>query len=57
MAEEVAASPCTRSSSQNRIATTNGRRRYSLFTGDGGAALFAAACLDLDTRYPIIDVM
>ena len=40
-----------------RIATVNGRRRYSLFTGDVGAALFAAACLDLDTRYPIIDVM
>ena len=40
-----------------RIATANGRRRYSLFTGDVGTALFAAACLDGDTRYPIIDVM
>jgi len=40
-----------------RIATTNGRRRYSLFTGDVGTALFAAACLNLDARYPIIDVM
>ena len=40
-----------------RIATTNGRRRHSLFTGDVGTALFAAACLDLDMRYPIIDVM
>jgi hypothetical protein len=40
-----------------RIATENGRRRYSLFTGDVGTALFAAACLDLDARYPIIDVM
>ncbi len=40
-----------------RIATTNGRRRYSLFTGDIGTALFAAACLDGDTRFPIIDVM
>jgi lantibiotic modifying enzyme len=40
-----------------RIATANGRRRYSLFTGDVGTALFAAACLDLDARYPIIDVM
>jgi Lanthionine synthetase C-like protein len=39
-----------------RIATVNGRRRYSLFTGDVGTALFAAACLDLDLRYPIIDV-
>jgi lantibiotic modifying enzyme len=40
-----------------RIATVNGRRRYSLFTGDVGTALFAAACLDGDTRFPIIDVM
>ncbi len=40
-----------------RIATANGRRRYSLFTGDVGTALFAAACVDLDARYPIIDVM
>jgi hypothetical protein len=40
-----------------RIATRSGRRRYSLFTGDVGTALFAAACLDLDTRFPIIDVM
>jgi lantibiotic modifying enzyme len=40
-----------------RIAIANGRRRYSLFTGDLGTALFAAACLDLDARCPIIDVM
>jgi len=40
-----------------RIATANGRRRYSLFTGDVGTALFAADCLDGDTRFPIIDVM
>jgi lantibiotic modifying enzyme len=40
-----------------RIAAANGRRRYSLFTGDIGTALFAAACLDLDARYPIFDVM
>ena len=40
-----------------RIATANGRRRYSLFTGDVGTALFAAACLDVDSRFPIIDVM
>jgi lantibiotic modifying enzyme len=40
-----------------RTATANGRRRHSLFTGDVGTALFAAACLDLDARYPIIDVM
>jgi hypothetical protein len=40
-----------------RLAVTNGRRRYSLFTGDVGTALFAAACLDADPRFPIIDVM
>jgi hypothetical protein len=40
-----------------RIATANGRRRYSLFTGDIGTALFAASCLGADTRFPIIDVM
>jgi hypothetical protein len=40
-----------------RIATAKGRRRYSLFTGDVGTALFAAACLDHDARFPIIDVM
>jgi len=40
-----------------RIATASGRRRYSLFTGDVGTALFAATCLDGDTRFPIIDVM
>jgi lantibiotic modifying enzyme len=40
-----------------RMATANGRRRYSLFTGDVGTALFAAACLDADPRAPIVDVM
>ena len=40
-----------------RITTANGRRRYSLFTGDVGTALFAAACLDADPRYPVVDVM
>jgi lanthionine synthetase-like protein len=40
-----------------RIAAANGRRRYSLFTGDVGTALFAAACLDLDTRFPILDIL
>jgi len=40
-----------------RIATANGRRRYSLFNGDIGTALFAAACLDADPRFPIVDVM
>ena len=40
-----------------RITAANGRRHYSLFTGDVGTALFAAACLDLDANYPIIDVI
>jgi lantibiotic modifying enzyme len=40
-----------------RMAAANGRRRYSLFNGDVGTALFAAACLDADARFPIIDVM
>jgi hypothetical protein len=40
-----------------RIAAVNGRRRYSLFNGDVGTALFAAACLDVDPRFPIVDVM
>jgi hypothetical protein len=35
----------------------NGRGRYSLWTGDVGTALFAAACLDLDSRYPIFDIV
>ena len=40
-----------------RIAAANGRRRYSLCNGDVGTALFAAACLDADPRFPIVDVM
>jgi len=40
-----------------RIAEANGRRRYSLFTGDVGTALFAAACLDLDARFPIVETI
>ena len=33
------------------------QQRYSLFTGDIGAALFAQACLDEDARFPILDVV
>ncbi|HEX5173874.1 MAG TPA: lanthionine synthetase LanC family protein, partial [Gaiellaceae bacterium] len=40
-----------------RMAVANGRRRDSLFTGDLGTAFFAAACLDGDTRFPIVDVI
>jgi lantibiotic modifying enzyme len=29
--------------------------RYSLFTGDVGVALFAAACIEADARFPILD--
>jgi lanthionine synthetase-like protein len=29
--------------------------RYSLFTGGPGTALFAAACLDADPRYPVLE--
>jgi hypothetical protein len=29
--------------------------RYSLFTGGVGTALFAAACLDVDARYPVLE--
>lgn len=32
-----------------------GRGRYSLFTGDLGAALLAAACLEGDARFPGVD--
>jgi lantibiotic modifying enzyme len=34
-----------------------GHGRYSLWTGDVGTALFAAACLDADARYPVLDVL
>jgi lantibiotic modifying enzyme len=40
-----------------RLRATNGRGRYSLWTGDLGSALFAAACLDEDARYPILDIV
>ena len=38
-----------------RLAAAGGRRRFSLFTGDPGTALFAAACLDADARFPVLD--
>jgi hypothetical protein len=38
-----------------RLRAANGRGRYSLWTGNVGTALFAAACLDVDTRYPVVD--
>ena len=33
------------------------QHRYSLFTGDIGAALFARACDERDARFPIMDVV
>ena len=30
--------------------------RYSLFTGGVGTALFAAACIDADARYPVLEL-
>jgi hypothetical protein len=38
-----------------RLRATTGRGRYSLFTGDIGAALLAAACLTSDARFPGLD--
>jgi hypothetical protein len=38
-----------------RLRAERGRGRYSLWTGDIGAALFAADCLDSETSYPVID--
>jgi lantibiotic modifying enzyme len=38
-----------------RARAEQGHGRYSLFTGDVGVALFAAACLDADARFPILD--
>jgi lantibiotic modifying enzyme len=38
-----------------RLRSEQGRGRYSLWTGDVGAALYAAACIDGTTDYPIFD--
>ena len=34
-----------------------GTGRYSLFTGDIGVAVFVQSCLDVDSRFPIMDVV
>jgi hypothetical protein len=39
----------------DRFRRAAGRGRYTLYTGDLGAALLAAACLDGDARFPGID--
>ncbi len=38
-----------------RLRGSRGRGRYSLWTGDVGAALFAADCLDERSAYPVTD--
>ena len=38
-----------------RWSAERGRGRHSLWTGDIGAALFAADCLDVQTDVPIVD--
>ena len=50
-----ARSRCTPSSRSQRLRAPTGRGRYSLFTGDVGAALLAAACLTGDAAFPGID--
>jgi len=40
-----------------RLRAQRGRGRYSLWTGDIGVALFAAACLDGSADYPFFDVV
>lgn len=37
-------------------AVEHGQRRYSLWTGDLGVALFAAACINCDSAFPTLDV-
>jgi lantibiotic modifying enzyme len=38
-----------------RLRDARGRRRYSLWTGDLGVALFCADCLEAQTRYPVLE--
>jgi Lanthionine synthetase C-like protein len=40
----------------DRARARYGRGRFTLFTGDVGAALFARACVNGDDRFPTIDV-
>jgi DUF1680 family protein len=40
----------------DRAADTYGRRRYSLWTGDPGVALFVQGCRLADDAYPTLDV-
>jgi DUF1680 family protein len=38
-----------------RARETYGRGRYTLWTGDVGAALYLQSCLDVDAAFPTID--
>ena len=38
-----------------RARATHGMGRFTLYTGDVGAALYARACIDADARFPTID--
>jgi Lanthionine synthetase C-like protein len=38
------------------VRAERGRGRYTLYTGDVGAALFAQSCIDVDPRFPTMDV-
>lgn len=38
-----------------RLRAERGRGRYSLWTGDVGAALFAADCIEARSAYPVLD--
>ena len=38
-----------------RARTERGHGRYSLWTGDAGVAVYAADCLDVRTRYPVLE--
>jgi lanthionine synthetase-like protein len=40
----------------DRARDQHGRGRYTLFTGDVGAALFARSCLEVDPRFPTMVV-
>ena len=40
----------------DRFRDEYGRGRFALFTGDVGAALFAQSCVDVDPRFPTMDV-
>ena len=44
-----------RSTQVERLRKGYGRGRYSLCTGDIGAALYAADCIDRTSGYPIFD--